>query len=130
MGTVNSSKINIKTIPSAATTLSKYRKDGIAYSKNELFLDVNEILNISVNSEGSIIENEISGNFIMTSKLSGMPQIKMGIIFPQKEIEDVHFHHCIKKDTLFEDNNISFIPPDGTFELLSYRQPSTNGVPL
>eukprot|EP00727_Mastigamoeba_balamuthi_P007194 m51a1_g3095 Adaptor protein complex 1 (AP-1), mu subunit A (449) ;mRNA; f:100678-102560 len=37
------------------------------------------------------------------------------------EMEDVNFHQCVKL-TRFESNHaISFVPPDGEFELMSYR---------
>lgn len=37
------------------------------------------------------------------------------------EMEDVTFHHCVKLSRFTEDRVITFVPPDGEFELMSYR---------
>lgn len=36
-------------------------------------------------------------------------------------MEDVKFHQCVRLSRFGVDRTISFIPPDGTFELMSYR---------
>ena len=37
------------------------------------------------------------------------------------ELEDVRFHQCVRLARFENDRTISFIPPDGEFELMSYR---------
>ena len=37
------------------------------------------------------------------------------------ELEDVKFHQCVRLSRFENDRTISFIPPDGDFELMSYR---------
>lgn len=37
------------------------------------------------------------------------------------DLEDVHFHQCVRLATFDNDKTISFIPPDGQFTLMSYR---------
>ena len=37
------------------------------------------------------------------------------------ELEDVKFHQCVRLSRFDNDRTISFIPPDGEFELMSYR---------
>ena len=37
------------------------------------------------------------------------------------ELEDVKFHQCVRLSRFDVDRTISFIPPDGEFELMSYR---------
>ena len=37
------------------------------------------------------------------------------------EMEDVKFHQCVRLSRFEHDRTISFIPPDGDFELMSYR---------
>ena len=36
-------------------------------------------------------------------------------------MEDVKFHQCVRLSRFDNDRTISFIPPDGEFELMSYR---------
>ena len=41
------------------------------------------------------------------------------------ELEDVKFHQCVRLSRFENDRTISFIPPDGEFELMSYRLSQT-----
>ena len=37
------------------------------------------------------------------------------------DLEDIKFHQCVKLNRFEGDRTISFIPPDGEFDLMSYR---------
>ena len=37
------------------------------------------------------------------------------------EMQDVKFHQCVRLNKFEQERNISFIPPDGEFDLMSYR---------
>ena len=37
------------------------------------------------------------------------------------ELEDTKFHQCVRLSRFENDRTISFVPPDGEFELMSYR---------
>lgn len=41
------------------------------------------------------------------------------------EMEDVKFHQCVRLSRFENDRTISYIPPDGDFELMSYRLQTT-----
>lgn len=43
-------------------------------------------------------------------------------------MEDVKFHQCVRLDDFVADRTISFIPPDGSFEVMTYRLPSASGT--
>lgn len=45
------------------------------------------------------------------------------------ELEDIKFHQCVRLSRFHNDRTISFIPPDGEFDLMTYRL-STNVKPL
>lgn len=45
------------------------------------------------------------------------------------ELEDVKFHQCVRLSRFENDRTISFIPPDGEFELMSYRLNTHVSVP-
>jgi AP-1 complex subunit mu len=66
--------------------------------------------------------------------LSGMPELRLGlndkVLFDANgrtprgkaiEMDDVKFHQCVRLSRFENDRTISFIPPDGEFELMSYR---------
>lgn len=37
------------------------------------------------------------------------------------DLEDIKFHQCVRLARFENDRTISFIPPDGAFDLMSYR---------
>ncbi len=37
------------------------------------------------------------------------------------ELDDIKFHQCVRLTRFENERTISFIPPDGDFELMSYR---------
>lgn len=120
--------------PIAVTNAVSWRSEGIRYRKNEVFLDVVESINLLVNSSGSVVRSEILGAIKMKCYLSGMPELRLGlndkVMFEATgkaargksvEMEDVKFHQCVRLSRFENDRTISFIPPDGEFELMSYR---------
>ncbi|KAJ7432629.1 Mu homology domain-containing protein [Mycena galericulata] len=120
--------------PTAITNAVSWRTEGIRYRKNEVFLDVIESVNLLVNSKGDVVRSEILGAVKMKCYLSGMPELRLGlndkVMFESTgrtargkaiEMEDVKFHQCVRLARFENDRTISFIPPDGEFELMSYR---------
>ena len=123
----------------AVTNAVSWRSEGIKHRKNEIFLDVVERLNLLVAANGTLLRSEILGSLKMRSYLSGMPELKLGLndklLFEATgrrtggrgakgkavEMEDIKFHQCVRLARFENDRTISFIPPDGEFELMSYR---------
>ncbi|XP_024412680.1 AP-1 complex subunit mu-2 isoform X1 [Desmodus rotundus] len=98
-------------------------------------------LHPQVNANGSVLLSEIVGTIKLKVFLSGMPELRLGlndrVLFEltgrsknkSVELEDVKFHQCVRLSRFDNDRTISFIPPDGDFELMSYRL-STQVKPL
>lgn len=119
--------------PMAVTNAVSWRTEGIKYRKNEVFLDVIESVNLLANASGTVLRSEIVGSIKMRVYLSGMPELRLGlndkVLFESTgrgksksvELEDVKFHQCVRLSRFENDRTISFIPPDGEFELMSYR---------
>eukprot|EP00127_Corallochytrium_limacisporum_P006832 Clim_evm47s236 gene=Clim_evmTU47s236 len=130
-------------VPIAVTNAVSWRSEGIKHRKNEVFLDVVESVNLMVGANGNLLRSEIIGAIKMKCFLSGMPELRLGlndkVLFETQgrtfskgkmvELEDVKFHQCVRLSRFENDRTISFIPPDGEFELMSYRL-STNVKPL
>jgi AP-1 complex subunit mu len=125
-------------VPVAATGVVSWRKEGIEYSSNEVFVDVVEKVNMLVAKNAAVIHNEIVGEINLATYLSGMPELRIGlndkIFFDQKEqhhqtdvsrrvfeLEDIKFHSCVRLSQFERDRSITFIPPDGEFNLMTYR---------
>lgn len=121
--------------PAAVTNVVSWRPEGIKHRKNEVFLDVVESINLLANANGNILRCEILGSVKMRVFLSGMPELRLGLndklLYEANgrnpksgkaiEMEDVKFHQCVRLSRFELDRTISFIPPDGDFELMSYR---------
>lgn len=128
--------------PMAVTNAVSWRKEGLVYKKNEVFLDVVEAVNLLVNSNGAVVRSEVVGALKMRAYLSGMPECKLGlndkVLFDvqgrsgrQKavDLEDIKFHQCVRLASFERDRTISFVPLDGAFDLMTYRL-SQNVKPL
>jgi AP-1 complex subunit mu len=120
-------------LTSTMTNTVSWRKEGIHYKMNEAWLDVIEKVDELISSNGNVLSSQINGSVIMKSFLSGMPNVTIGLndkVVLQSlgkdttnsiEMEDLKFHQCVNKKKYEMDRTIEFIPPDGEFELMSYR---------
>lgn len=142
-----------KQITSQVTGQIGWRREGIKYRRNELFLDVLESVNLLMSPQGQVLSSHVSGRVVMKSYLSGMPECKFGmndklVVDKQAKpstpeaasleqqiarrsgagnarsgiaIDDCTFHQCVKLSKFETERSISFIPPDGEYELMRYR---------
>ena len=144
------------TITKTITGAVNWRPENIVYSKNEVFLDVVESVNILVSAKGQVLRSEVLGAIKMNVHLSGMPELRLGLNDKVQidtgrsgsagrngsgssgsggkrrttiEMEDVHFHQCVKLTKFDVNHAITFVPPDGEFELMTYRL-STHVKPM
>jgi len=121
---------------------AKVWRPRVMHPKNEIFVDVIEKVNLLIGGNGSIISSEILGQIQVRCLLNGTPDVRLGLndrvqfgatgrVSTNKsvEMEDVKLHECVSLPRFQSDGTIKFIPPDGDFELLSYRL-TTNIKPL
>ncbi|TMW92312.1 hypothetical protein EJD97_013203 [Solanum chilense] len=138
-----------KPVPNATLQVTGavgWRREGLVYKKNEVFLDIVESVNLLMSSKGSVLRCDVTGKVLMKCFLSGMPDLKLGLndkiglekesqlkSRPTKsgktiELDDVTFHQCVNLTRFNSEKTVSFVPPDGEFELMKYR--ITEGVNL
>ena len=130
-------------LTSQITGAIDWRREGIRYKKNEVYIDVLESVNLLLSSTGNILRNEVTGRVQMSTKLTGMPECKFGlndklvienessnIRKPGVEIADCTFHRCVRLGKFEADRTITFIPPDGEFELMRYRVTDNINLPF
>ncbi|KAK9727998.1 clathrin associated protein complex medium subunit [Basidiobolus ranarum] len=142
-GKVDSSRITIQ-----ATGATSWRRADIKYRKNEAFMDVIENVNLLMSNKGTVLRADVAGQIIMRAYLSGTPECKFGLndkillendvqsrgSAPRRTnsvaIDDYQFHQCVKLGKFNNDRSISFIPPDGEFELMRYRTTENVNIPF
>jgi len=133
----------------AATGVVNWRAQNIKYRKNELYIDVTEEVNLLMSAKGTILRSDVAGKVMLTCHLSGMPECKFGLndkIMLDKQpaarggarkggsssivLDDCTFDKCVRLGKFDSDRTISFVPPDGNFELMKYRVTESTILPF
>ncbi|KAK9459345.1 Mu homology domain-containing protein [Lipomyces oligophaga] len=133
-----------------ATGAISWRRDNIKYRRNEVFVDVFEDVNLLMSAAGNVLRADVNGHIILRAFLSGTPECKFGLndrlLIDNSEddqrntktkaaagsvsLEDCQFHQCVRLGKFDQDRTISFIPPDGEFELMKYRAVENINLPF
>ncbi|KAI9791995.1 MAG: hypothetical protein M1816_003264 [Peltula sp. TS41687] len=139
-----------------ATGALSWRRSDIKYRKNEAFVDVIEDVNLLMSAAGTVLRADVSGQIVMRAYLTGTPECKFGLndrllldgdnlTLPSGNragakatraaagsvtLEDCQFHQCVKLGKFDADRIISFVPPDGEFELMRYRATENVNLPF
>ena len=66
------------------------------------------------------MSSDVSGSIQAQSHLSGVPDLLLTFTDPTI-IDDCSFHPCVRYGRYETDQVVSFVPPDGNFELMRYR---------
>ncbi|KIK63884.1 hypothetical protein GYMLUDRAFT_196876 [Collybiopsis luxurians FD-317 M1] len=144
-------------ITAQATGATSWRRNGddVKYKKNEAFVDVVEVVNFMGSAKGTTLRADVDGHIQMRAYLSGTPECKFGLNdklvidrgpasgsavsglgdrggspSDAVELDDCQFHQCVRLNDFDADRSISFIPPDGEFELMRYRATSNIKLPI
>eukprot|EP01039_Chlorochromonas_danica_P011992 gene11992-13603_t len=107
-------------LPDGTISNMPWRKTGVKYAQNEIYLDIIEEIDAIVDKNGSIISSEVSGIIAGNSRLSGVPDLSLTFVDPEV-IDDCSFHPCVRYNRFEREKVVSFVPPDGAFELMRYR---------
>ena len=82
-------------------------------------------------SVGTVLRADVDGHIVMRAYLSGTPECKFGLndklvidkgekgAIDAVELDDCRFHQCVRLNEFDSSRTISFIPPDGEFELMT-----------
>lgn len=101
-----------------------WRRQNVVYGSNEVYVDIVETISCICNSTGNMISGGVSGEILINSKLSGVPEVLLTLRNPAV-LQNVSFHPCVRLPRFQRDKALSFIPPDGEFPLASYWIPDT-----
>ena len=130
-------------LTSQITDAIYWRREGIKHWGNNAYIDVVESVDLVLSSSGSVLRKKVTGHVQINTKLNGMPECKFGLNNklvidrdekgqhkPGVEIDDCTFHRCVRLGKFDAERTLTFIPPDGKFELMSYRVTDNIKVPF
>lgn len=143
------SDLDSQQVTIAATGAISWRPQNIRHKVNEVLVDVGERVSTLISSTGKVLDSVVDGSIILKVHLSGMPECKIGfndkmsIDSEQKrqdtpfvgttngvDVDDMVFHQCVRLSNFAKDRAITFIPPDGEFELMRYRKTNNIKIPF
>lgn len=128
-----------------------WRSADVKHKKNQVFIDVIETVNVLFSSSGAILNADTSGRLQIRSELSGMPTCIIGLndkayaLAAEARrngrvgagsrgsgiaIDAFTFHQCVSLDKFDAEHKISFIPPDGQFDMMKYRASAKVSLPF
>lgn len=83
-------------LTSQITGAIDWRREGIRYRNNEVFIDVQETVSLLTSVTGTVLRSEILGKVMMKTKLTGMPECKFGLndkLIMDQEAQHSGAHH-------------------------------------
>lgn len=116
-------------LPTGQLSNIPWRRMGVKYTNNEAYFDVIEEIDAIIDRSGSTVCAEIQGYVDCLVKLSGMPDLTLTFINPRL-LDDVSFHPCVRFKRWESEKLLSFVPPDGSFRLISYHIGAQNMVAI
>ena len=134
-------------ITTQATGATSWRRADVKYKKNEAFVDVVETVNLSMSAKGTLsihaypvmsltrrTRHCLKGGRGRTYPDAGISfrntgmqiRLERKLVIDKSEhgmgdaveLDDCRFHQCVRLDEFDSNRTISFIPPDGEFELM------------
>ncbi len=97
-----------------------WRRADCRYGNNEIFFDVVEAVDATLDADGRLLSGGIYGEVHATARLSGMPDLTLTFA-NSGLLDDVRFHPCVRYARFAADRVLSFVPPDGPCKLMSYK---------
>ncbi|PWZ02006.1 clathrin adaptor, mu subunit [Testicularia cyperi] len=97
-----------------------WRRPNSKYTNNELYVDLVETLEGLVSRTGRPISLEVWAKLECTARLSGTPDLSLMFNNPDL-VQDESLHACVRSKIWRKEKRLSFVPPDGAFELLACR---------
>jgi len=96
-----------------------WRKGGVAYTSNEVHIDVVERIHGIVGPKSQLLSVSVTGELQVQSRLTGLAEVTLVLKNPET-LSNAAFHPCVKIDKFVENQQLVFVPPDGEFILCTY----------
>ncbi|KAK7337672.1 hypothetical protein VNO77_18257 [Canavalia gladiata] len=130
LSVVTGSSSNVSdTLPGATASCVPWRTADTKYANNEVYVDLVEEMDATINRDGVLVKCEINGEVQVNSHITGLPDLTLSFANPSI-LDDVRFHPCVRFRPWESHQILSFVPPDGQFKLMSYRVRKLRNTPI
>lgn len=126
--TGNSSNVS-DTLPGSTASCVPWRAADPKYANNEVYVDLVEQMDATINRDGTLVKCEINGEVQVNSHITGLPDLTLSFVNPSI-LDDVRFHPCVRFRPWESNQILSFVPPDGQFKLMNYRVRKLKSTPI
>ncbi|KAJ3676025.1 hypothetical protein LUZ60_003437 [Juncus effusus] len=116
-------------LPDATSSCVPWRSLNLRNVSNEVYVNLVEELDASINREGKLVKCEVYGEIQMSASLAGFPELNLSFKNPNL-LHDVRFHPCVRFRPWESNQLLNFVPPDGSFKLMTYRVKGLKKVPI
>ena len=142
----------IETFNNSLRLLPAYRDRGITYRQDEVFVDIDDVTNVILSSDGTILRKSAKVLIKLRAFLTGDPECQLvlndivvrereearlrGELKPQRvhhwvKLRHCDFHKCVNAATFEQSHAITFHPLDAcTFELMRFPIDHHKPLPL
>ena len=103
-----------------------WRAKDLKYDSPELLVTITEFLDFSIGKSGEMSFFQVRGLVQVMDHLSGVPEVTL-TWNRRPEFDDFSVHRCLEWNGWSE--SMTFVPPDGYFDLMNYRITSRPVVP-
>ncbi|XP_004494527.1 AP-3 complex subunit mu [Cicer arietinum] len=130
LSVVTGSSSNVSdTLPGSTASCVPWRTADPKYANNEVYVDLVEQMDATINRDGVLVKCEINGEVQVNSHITGLPDLTLSFANPSI-LDDVRFHPCVRFRPWESNQILSFVPPDGQFKLMNYRVRKLKSTPI
>jgi AP-3 complex subunit mu len=127
---VASTSMVAEALPEGVLSGIPWRRANVKYTTNEIYLDMIEELDGALDGVTGQLQNAVvRGRVVVDSQLSAVPDLVLKLSQPSL-LDDIAFHPCVRLARFQREKVISFVPPDGKFQLMEYRVNGDLRMPL
>ena len=140
---------NLTSVSSFSSSTVPWRPLNIQHKEQNVYVDVVEKVSLLKTADGSVLNKCINGLTSMNAALNDMPECT--IIFNTRAVvadritdqrmqqtnpadcimfDEIAFHQCVRLNKFQSNKEITFIPPDGPFELMKYSKSESVQAPF
>jgi len=120
---------------SSTATQKSVVSTALATLRDEIFVDIIEKVNVTINARGELVTSEINGHIQVRNFLHEPEETKVKMALSEDLsiggkgggrglgvlLDDCNFHEAAKLDSFEVDRTITLRPPQGEFSLMNYR---------